>query len=163
MNTASAAQIKKELKERSQSELIHCCMRLAKFKKENKELLHYLLFEAFDEPNYKEELKAEIELQFSEINLNSVYYAKKSIRRVLRYVSKHIKYSGIKETEVELLICFCRNFRKLSLPFYRSKVLVNLYERQVNNINKALNTMDEDLRFDYQQDMEEISSLLPRS
>ena len=161
MYTASIAEIKRELKERSQNELIDHCLRLAKFRKENKELLNYLLFEAIDEQNYKDELKADIEEQFSEINLSSVYYAKKSIRRILRFVTKHIRYSGIRETEIELLICFCRNFRQLSLPFHESKVLINLYDRQIKNINKALSTLDEDLRFDYLQDIEEISNPLP--
>ena len=162
MYTASVAEIKRELKTRSQIELINHCLRLAKFRKENKELLHYLLFEAADEAYYIDELKAEIAAQFAEINLSSVYYAKKNIRRILRYVSKHIKYSGITETEVELLICFCKYFRELSLPFHQSKVLINLYERQINNIKKALNRMDEDLRLDYEEDMEEIDKPLPR-
>jgi hypothetical protein len=161
MYTASIAEIKRELKERSQIELINYCLRLAKFKKDNKELLHYLLFEAIDEENYKAELKEEIEAQFSEINLDSVYYAKKNIRRILRQVTKHIRYSGIKETEIELLICFCQNFRRLPLPFHESRVLINLYDRQIKNITKALNTLDEDLRLDYEQDVSEINHALP--
>ena len=157
MYTASIAEIKRELKDRSQIELINYCLRLAKFKKDNKELLNYLLFEALDEENYKEELKEEIEAQFSEINLDSVYYAKKNIRRILRQVTKQIRYSGIRETEIELLICFCRNFRQLPLPFHESRVLVNLYDRQIKNITKAMNSIHEDLRLDYEQDFAEIS------
>jgi len=162
MNTVSLARIKKELNEKSESELINCCLRLAKFRKENKELLHYLLFEAFDEESYKDELKAEIEDQFDDINVSSVYYAKKSIRKILRFVSKHIKYSGLKQTEVELLICFCLNFRNLELPFYTSKVLLNIYDRQIVNIQKALATLDEDFHFDYQSDVDLITRPLPR-
>ena len=127
MKTASISNIKRELQEKSQQELIKYCLRVAKFKTENKELLNYLLFEAYDEDNFIEELKEDIKHQFTEINLSSVYFAKKNIRRILRYVLKHIKYSGIKQTEVELLICFCQQFRQLSLPFHESKVLMNLY------------------------------------
>lgn len=162
MKIASISELKKELKERSQPELIEFCLKLIKYKKENKELLNYLLFEAYDEDNYKSELKSEIEEQFSEINLSSVYFAKKSIRRILRYVAKHIKYSGSKQTEVELLISFCQQLRQLPLPFHESKVLINLYHRQLQNIQKALNTFDEDLRFDYQFDLDEISKPLSR-
>ena len=162
MNTATVSEINRELREKSQKELIQYCLRMAKFKKDNKELLNYLLFEAYDEENFKDELQLELNQQFAEINLNSVYYAKKSLRRILRYVSKHIKYSGIKQTEVELLIYYCQEFRNLSLPFHESKVLLNLYHRQLINIRKALNALDEDLQFDYQAAIDDISNPLPR-
>ena len=96
------------------------------------------------------------------MNISSVYLAKKSIRRILRLVTKHIKYSGSRQTEAELLIFFCLKMRKLSLPFHESKVLTNLYDRQLNNINKALATLNEDLQFDYSTDLEEIYEPLSR-
>ena len=161
MDVATLSNIKKELKERSPEELISFCLKMAKFKKDNKELLNYLLFEAYDEENFILSVKSDTEEMFSEINLSSVYYAKKSIRKILRYVTKQIRYSGIKQTQVELLIFFCKEFRKLSLPFYQSKVLLNIYERQLINVNKALNTLDEDLQFDFRADLDEISQSLP--
>lgn len=161
MEVAAISSIKKELKERSPEELVNYCLKMAKFKKDNKELLNYLLFEAYDEENFIFSIKSDVEEMFSEINLNSVYYAKKSIRKILRFVSKHIRYSGIKQTEVELLIFFCQEFRRLSLPFYESKVLLNLYDRQLVNISKALNMLDEDLQFDYQAELDEVSKPLP--
>ena len=108
-------------------------------------------------------LKIELEEQFTEINLSSVYFAKKSLRRILRIVTKHIKYSGIKQTEVELLIYYCQLFRSLPLPFHQSKVLINLYNRQLQNIQKALKTLNEDLQFDYQGEFEEIDKSLPKT
>lgn len=162
MKIASISELKRELKERSQEEIMDFCMRVVKFKKENKELLNYLLFEAYDEENFKEALKSEIEDEFATMNINSVYLAKKSIRRILRITAKHIKYSGSKQTEAELLIFFCREMRKLRLPFHKSKVLINLYDRQLNNIQKSLATLDEDLQFDYSNDFEEINKSLPR-
>lgn len=94
MQIASLSEIKRELKERSQRELVELCIRVAKFKKDNKELLNYMIFEAYDEENYKNVLKSELESEFGEMNVASVYLAKKSIRRILRIVMKHIKYSG---------------------------------------------------------------------
>lgn len=162
MKIATISELKRELKERSNKEIVDFCIRIAKFKKENKELLNYLLFEAYDEENFKEVLKGEIEEEFAIMNISSVYLAKKSIRRILRLVAKHIKYSGSRQTEAELLIFFCREMRKLSLPFHESKVLTNLYDRQLNNINKALATLNEDLQFDYSTDLEEIYEPLSR-
>ena len=160
MNIASLSEIKRELKERPHGELVDLCIRAAKFKRDNKELLNYLLFEAIDEENYKDVLKSEIEIEFAHLNASSVYLAKKSIRRILRIVTKHIKYSGAKQTEVELLIFFCQEMRKLKLLFYESKVLINLYNRQLQNIQNALNFLDEDLQFDYQAELEEIHKSL---
>lgn len=162
MEIASLSEIKRELRTLSHEELVTACLRISRFKKENKELLNYLLFESVDEENYREVLKNDIAEEFQHINTRSVYLAKKSIRKVLRIVVKHIKYSSSKQTEVELLICFCEQMRQLRLPYQESKVLMNLYNRQLLNIEKALNTLDEDLQFDYQSEIEEITKPLSR-
>ena len=52
MKAVSVVKIRKELHHRSHDELMELCLRLAKFKKENKELLTYLLFEADNEEQY---------------------------------------------------------------------------------------------------------------
>ena len=156
MKIASLTEIKRELNERTHKELIAFCLRIAKFKKDNKALLNYLLFEAFDEENFKEVLKCEIEVEFADMNTSSLYLAKKSIRRILRMVTKNIRYSDSKQTTVELLIFFCQKMRELDLPYHESKVLVNLYNRQLLNIQKALSFLDEDLQFDYQSELEGI-------
>lgn len=49
MKTATIAELKSELGNVPAPQLAELCIRLAKFKKENKELLTYLLFEAYDE------------------------------------------------------------------------------------------------------------------
>ncbi len=162
MQIASLAKLKKELKGRAHSEVLECCLRMAKYARNNKELLNYLLFEAYDEENYRQEIKSEIELEFAAVNTNTLYFAKKSIRKILRMATKFIKYSGSKQAQVEILICYCQEMRKLKLPYEESKVLVNLYERQLINIKKALNYLDEDLQFDYQSEMEEIDQPLAR-
>ena len=52
MKTASVKELRQALTERSPKELLEICLRLSRFKKENKELLTYLLFEASDEMGY---------------------------------------------------------------------------------------------------------------
>ena len=51
MKASSLNELKKELEYRDKKELLSFCMRLAKFKKENKELLTFLLFEKDDLSN----------------------------------------------------------------------------------------------------------------
>lgn len=160
MESASLSTIKRELQHRSHQELVTCILGMAKFRKKNKELLNYLLFEAQNEVNYIEGIKADMVQLFGDVNTSSVYFAKKTIRKILRIVNKYIRFSGLKQTEVELLIAFCLEFRQLNLPFRESKVLLNIYERQLQNIRKAFDSLDEDLQFDYQAALKTVESPL---
>ena len=59
MNSASISEIKKELQRLDVDALHTICLRLAKYKKENKELLSYLLSDAHDEAGYIRSVKEE--------------------------------------------------------------------------------------------------------
>lgn len=153
MKAATISTVKRELSELPPKEVLEICMRLAKYKKENKELLSYLLFEANDELQYIISVKREIDDQFSEINRSTMYYMKKSVRKILKTTNKYIRYSGIRRTEVELLIYFCAKLKTSGIPVKTSTALNNLYLAQVQKIRKALATLHEDLQYDYEQEM----------
>ena len=156
MKTATVRELKNELQYRSQVELVELCLRLSKFKKENKELLTYLLFEQSDEDAFILGVKREIESDFRLINRNSYFYIKKSVRKILRNTKKYIRYSKKKETEVELLLYFCWELRELQ-PSYKNNVsLVNIFDRQILSIQKAIATLHEDLQYDYGLELEEL-------
>ena len=156
MKPASLAEIRKELKNRDTEELAALCLRLGRFKKDNKELLTYLLFDAQDEAGYIQAIKYDIDDMMDEINRSHIYYAKKGIQKILRQLNKNIRYSGNKQTEVEILLYFCQVIRDSGISLHRSNVLQNLYDRQKAKILKALSTLHEDLQADYK---EEISAL----
>jgi hypothetical protein len=153
MKPASIRIVKNELSELPPKELLEICMRLAKYKKENKELLSYLLFEANDELQYIISVKQEIDTQFSEINRTTIYFIKKSVRKILKTTNKYIRYSGIRRTEVELLIYFCTKLKTSGIPVKSSTALSNLYLAQVQKIRNALATLHEDLQYDYEQEL----------
>jgi hypothetical protein len=153
MKAASISILKKELSMRPPKEVMEMCMRLVKYKKENKELLSYLLFEANDELQYIITVKREIDLQFAEINRSTMYYIKKSIRKILRTTQKHIRYSGLRQTEVELLIYFCSKLKTSGIAINTSTALNKLYLAQIQKIRNALATMHEDLQYDYEQEL----------
>lgn len=154
MKAATISEIKKELKHRSPNELLEIALRLGKFKKENKELLTYLLFESENEQTYIETIKAEIDQQFKEINRNSYYYIKKSVRKILRNIKKHSRYSHHKTTEVELLLYFCSSLKKMKPSIQKDQTLFNIYLRQLITIKKVVATLHEDLQYDYQQELQ---------
>ncbi len=149
MKAATVSQLKKELQYKNQEQLLELCLRLSKFKKENKELLTYLLFEADNEAGYVDTVKEEMDGLFSEINTNSYFYIKKSIRKILRTLKKYIRYSGNKATEVELLLYFCQKMNEFKPPIRRNTTLTNLYERQLLFIEKKIVLLHEDLQYDY--------------
>lgn len=149
MKVASINDLKKELESLPADTLVDICVRLAKFKKENKELMNYLLFESHDEQAYIDLVKKEISEQFTEINQSNLYFAKKSIRKILRTTGKYIKYTASKEMEIELLLHFCNTLKASGIPFYNSTALNNLYQAQLKKINKTISTLHEDLQYDY--------------
>jgi hypothetical protein len=157
MKAASLSELKAELKTLPPAQLLEICLHLAKYKKENKELLTYLLYEAQDESAYIKGIKDLISEQFEDINKSNIYFAKKTIRKILRTTSKYIKYSGSKQTEIELLLSFCKKVKDLGIAIHTSTALTNLYNRQIQKIEKALATMHEDLQYDYKEDLNSLA------
>jgi hypothetical protein len=155
MKTVSLSELKRGLQNVPLNDLPDLCIRLAKYKKENKELLTYLLFEADDEPEFIRTIKLEIDLQFSELSWSSPYLTKKSLRKILNYTNQRIRYSGQKRTEVELLIYYCKKFKKES-PYRNNLVIKNMYLRQIERIKKTLLTLHEDLQFDYGEEVRQL-------
>ncbi len=157
MKAASVNEIKKAIQALDEKEVQEFCLRLAKFKKENKELLTYLLFEAQDENAYVEGVKAEMDELFNTVPRSSVYLVKKVLRKILRVVNTQIRYSGVNETEVTLRIYFCMKMKKSGMNIQASTVIFNLYQQQIKKISAALSKLDEDLQFDYERDFEFVS------
>ncbi len=156
LKPASINQLKQVLRNHSPEELTEFCLRMARFKKENKELLTYLLFDSDDEPAYILMVKQEIDRQFSEINTSSIYFVKKSTRKILRTAQKYIRYSGLKPTEVELLLHFCRQMQQFACCMENSTALKNIYLRQIDKLQKVLSTLHEDLQYDYGKELSDL-------
>ncbi len=149
MKAATIHDIKHELIQLSPSKLTDICLRLSRFKKENKELISYLLFEAGDENGYVQSVKIEMDELFETVNKSNLYLAKKTLRKILRTANKHIRYMSSKPAETELLIYFCRKMKAMGLPLHKNTVLANLYKNQVGKIEKLINGLHEDLQHDY--------------
>ena len=159
MRATTIQEIKQELLTLKAPELVGLCLRLGRFKKENKELLTYLLFEANDEENFIRSVKQEIEELFSTINLAHLYFAKKTLRKIVRVINKFSRYSGNKQTDIELRIFFCRQLLDTGIPFQRNTVISNLYDGQLKKIYAVLGALHEDLQHDYSKEIAEIAEI----
>ena len=156
MKAATLNELQKELTTLPSKRVLEICSRLIKYKKENKELLTYLLFEAHDEEGYKKSIKENVNEQFREMNKSNLYLAKKSLRKILRTINKFIKYSGNKQTEIEMRIYYCSKLKSSGIEIVKSQVLTNLFENQIKKIESALSKFHEDLQFDYKNELEEL-------
>jgi hypothetical protein len=154
MKAASIHEIKQQLLSLPPSRLTEICLRLARFKKDNKELLTWLLFEATDETAFIASVKKEIDLEFEGLPKPNPYLTKKSLRKVLRSTAKQIRYTGSPQTEVELLTYFLRKLHHSGIPFRDSPVLVNMYRQQLKKIREVVGGMHEDLQYDYLRDLQ---------
>jgi hypothetical protein len=157
MKTSGASEIKKELDRLSAVELKAVIARLARFRKENKELLHYLLFEAEDEAGYVHRLKEEIDLRLGEVNTLSTYYLAKSIRKIVRFIALQARYSGKAETEAQLLLHFLQAWKSRGDAFFRSTALQGIFDRQIVKTRKKIGVLHEDLQFDYYRELENLT------
>jgi hypothetical protein len=158
MKAVSLKELKEELIHFTPSELRELCLRLARFKKENKELLTYLLFESSDEALYIKGIKKEIDEQIVLMNRSSYYLVKKSFRKILRTIRKYSRYSKKKETEVELLLYLCVILRNFSPSIHRNSGLQNFYIKQLNSVRKKILFLHEDLQFDFGAELQALEN-----
>ena len=153
MKAVTIKELKEELSNRTPKELRELTLRLARFKKENKELLTYLLFESTDESGYISAVKKEVDQLFELINTKTHYYIKKSLRKILRSINKYSRYSLKKRTEVDLLIYFCVKLKAFSPSIRKNARIMKIFDTQIENIRKKLPSLHEDLQFDYEREL----------
>ena len=156
MKTASLKEIKTELENVPPAELLQLCLRLTKFKKENKELLSYLLFESTDEEQYVKGVQEVLAELFLTVNTKNIYFAKKTIRKIIRTANRYIKYSTAETTEPDILIYVCEKINGLELNLKKNTALLNLYLSLIKRIKKAADAMHEDMQYDYVKAIEKL-------
>ena len=156
MKAASVVELRKELEHLDKEKLKQLCLRLSRFKLENKELLTYLLFESEDESSYIQSIKNQLDTLFLDINTNSYFYVKKSVRKILRRIRKFARYSNQPETEVELLLYFCLKMQDIKPSIFKNKTLTNIYNRQIESAQKKTKKLHEDLQYEYNLYVEDL-------
>lgn len=147
--------IKKELTTYSDKQLTELLLRLARYKKENKELISFMLYYGDDPMRYAETIKSELADEFRTLQKHH-YYSTKSLRKILRTVNRHIKYTASKHVETDLLIWFCQNYLLYADLKTSHSPLRTILTRQIEKIGKLIPRLHEDLRFDYQRELEDL-------
>ena len=151
--------IKKELQHLSGLQIADLCLRLARHKKENKELLAYLLFESNNQADFVEKVKAEVGFMFSQLPVRS-YEAAKYLRKILRLIGKYIKFTASKEAEIDLLLNFCTSYIQYADRKTSYKPLRLILVRQIEKIRTSVGKLHEDMQMDFAN---EYSALLEQA
>jgi hypothetical protein len=141
ISTYGIQDIKKEIQHLSNEQLAELCLRLVRYKKENKELLAFLLFDADNE----------FAFMFSGLPSQS-YLAAKYIRKILRLIGKYTKFIGSKQAEIDLLINFCYTYLQYTDRKLSYKPLRMILTRQLEKIRTLVSKLHEDLQFDYTEE-----------
>jgi len=153
MKPEKLSDLKKTLSNLNSAELTEICLRLAKYKKENKELLNYLLFDAREPLQYAENVKKFLNEEFESMQKHP-YYSNKSLRKIIRVMNRYAKYTGSKQVEIELSIWFCNNYLNYVDLKTSHKPLQFLLKRQIEKTIKLMDKLHEDLQFDYHKELE---------
>lgn len=157
MKAFSVNELKKELLLLPAKDLADLCVTLAKYKKDNKEFLSYLLVDSYDKPGFVKDIKKEMDEFFDGLDKNSnLYFIKKSLRKELRLVNKYCRYINEKAITAELLIYYCDKLKHSGIPFQKSQLIVNLFEQQIKKIQSLTSALHDDLRNDYTNELERL-------
>lgn len=151
MKIPSLANIKKELVQRNEAELVDLVLQLSKLNRDNKAYVYFKLFEADDQELYLTMVKEDLEEAFQNANLKSYFTAKKSAQAIRRMMNKSLKLTKDKVTTIELIFFFCEKIIEFGYLKFNHPVINNLYASQVKKIEKLIAGLHEDLQFDYQE------------
>ena len=151
MKAASVKELKSAIENLPPAELLELCLRLIKSKKENKELATYILFDETNEAGYIENVKSSLVLLFDDVNKTNPFFAKKTLRKIVRVANRYIRYSKDATTEVEVLLFVADSMRCLKLDMKKSTALHNIYTGLIKKIKKGVESLHDDLQYDYQK------------
>lgn len=159
MDSPKLSNIRKEINELPKEILAEYCLKIAKYKTENKEFFNYLLFYSDNTAGYINEVKMIIDEGFDSLTYSD-YNSTKVLRKLTRLMNKHIKFIAEKPSEIELALYFCSQFIDKGSPKTSHKPLIGLLFRQLKRIERIIPKLNEDLQFDYQNEFDETVNRL---
>lgn len=102
---------------------------------------------------YIHEIKEVTTQLFEEMNTHHIFYIKKTIRKILRFVNKQATFAVSKQLEAEMRIHFCNCILAYAVPLKKSVQLSQLYQKQMKKIDTLLSSVHPDLQFDLKRQL----------
>jgi hypothetical protein len=158
LQSAPMKELKRHLETLPQREVVTHCMKLARYKHDNKDYLNYLLFESVDPGAFSKRLKEAVDEGFSALDKDkNLFFTKKGLRKILRMVTRYSRYASDPALTCEWHLYFCSKLSESGIPYESSPVVLNMYIGQLKKVSKLFETMHEDVRFDYQGTFEDLA------
>jgi hypothetical protein len=92
------------------------------------------------------------------VNTTNHYFAKKTLRKIVRTANRYIRYSEDETTEPEILLFVAEKMLSLSLNWKKSTALENIYLSLVKKINKSVEALHEDLQYDFKKKLKNLQT-----
>lgn len=159
MSPATIDDIKKELQKLPPRKVLELTLKLARFKKENKELLSFLLFEADDQQGYVQSLQLEIEEMFKDIHKAPSAVVKKQLRRITKLITRQSKYIGSRTAAVELHVHFCKILYAHPENLLKINSAITIFQQQLNKASKLIPLLEDDLQYDYKLQLANLEGI----
>ncbi|WP_075351270.1 hypothetical protein [Algoriphagus marinus] len=157
MKIPSLAQLKKELSYLPEKELIEVILELSKFSRDNKSFLFFKLNEKDNPGLFVEMAQEDLANEFQNARADHYYYAKKSAQKIRRKMNKLLKLTKNKTDQIEVILFFCEQLKENGFLDHRHAVLDNIYQMQVKKAVKLIDGLHEDLQFDYEGRIEDLT------
>lgn len=148
-NPDSLVNLKKSLKQLPPEELMELVLRLTKYKKENKELLTFLVSYESDAQALCVDFKEELSEAFADMNAHG-YYAAKTMRKQLKLVTQFRRFTKSNEYTIDLQAHYLRTVIQYLSPTQRNRSVQSILYRVLLRIEKDISKLHEDLRYDYE-------------
>jgi hypothetical protein len=137
--------------------LAELCSALAKYKKEIKEYLGYLLFDDSDRVAYVEEVGHELRALVEAIDPSqNAYFTKKNLRRIQRAMNRYCRFVGEPGAAAEIRLQFLRALQNTAIPFRQHAQLQNIVDQEKKRTRMLIEDIHEDIRTDFEKALDEI-------
>ena len=157
MQIPSLAQLKKELSYLPEKDLIEVILELSKFSRENKSFLFFKLNEKDNPGLFVEMAQEDLTIEFQQARADHSYYAKKSAQKIRRKMNKLLKLTKNKSNQIEIILFFCEHLKEYGFLDHQHSVLDNLFQTQLKKAIKLIDGLHEDLQFDYEGRVADLS------
>ncbi len=152
-------ELKKDLANCTDKQLVDHLLSLARLKKENKEMLSYLLGYGGRPLEYGEVYKSLIDDCFTDISENP-YFAKKTLQKIKRIISKYYRFTSSRQGEAELYAHFLEGFCKHIHPDTRHKQVLGIGIFALKKLNAIAAQVHEDISGDVLKELDRLSAMM---
>lgn len=142
------ADIKQALQQATPNELRDLCVRLARFKQDNKQLLHYALFYQDRPEVFIEEVNVRLKEAVETFNYSHAYWVKKGLRKWQRQVNLLGRISGEPWVQAKLQGMYALACYEAASKVAATEVLTNLCAQATKKFYAQVAKLEADWQHD---------------